>query len=191
MATRRASAAAPTRTAPAPRSRDGYARLSTRPLHVLVFLLPMMILYELGSVRYLSDPGRGVFETIGARKILTDFFNAFGVAGYFLPPLVLSSVLLTWHVLERDRWRVRQTLSFATEKLANEHGWFYHFVNAKDGQRAGRSEASTIDTALFMQGAVFAREYFHDDSYPPPGARPEPPKDESLATRRPAKRARL
>src|SRR5436190_7062429 len=93
------------RTALKPRT--GYAWVSTRPLHVLLFLLPLMAAYELGSIRYLSDPGHGVIETIGARKILTDFFNTFGVAGYYLPPVVLSFVLLLWHVLEKDRWKVQ------------------------------------------------------------------------------------
>jgi hypothetical protein len=78
-----------------------------RPLHVLLFLLPLMVAYEFGSIRYLSDAGHGIVETIGARKILTDFFRAFGVAGYYLPPLVLSFVLLLWHVLERDKWKVQ------------------------------------------------------------------------------------
>ena len=90
-----------------PKGRSGYAWVSMRPLHVLLFLLPLMAAYEFGSIRYLSDPGHGVVETIGARKILTDFFNAFGAAGYYLPPLVLSFVLLLWHALERDRWRVQ------------------------------------------------------------------------------------
>ena len=90
--------------------RDGYAWLSMRPLYVLLFLLPMMVLYELGSLKYLSDASRGTVETIGARKILTQFFDTFGVAGYYLPPLVLSSVLLTWHMLERDKWKVQPTV---------------------------------------------------------------------------------
>jgi hypothetical protein len=81
-----------------------------RPLHVLLFLLPMMVLYEVGSARYLSDFGHGVVETIGARKILTDFFNTFGVAGYYLPPLVLGTVLVFWHIFERDKWKVQPSV---------------------------------------------------------------------------------
>jgi len=40
-----------------------------RPLHVLLFLLPMVVLYEVGSIRYLSDPAHGVVEMIGAQRI--------------------------------------------------------------------------------------------------------------------------
>jgi hypothetical protein len=58
--------------------------------------------------------------------------------------------------------RTRQTLRFVIEEHAQKRGWFYHFVNAANGQRAWNSEASTIDTALFLQGALMAREYFRD-----------------------------
>ncbi|MGH7957558.1 MAG: glucoamylase family protein, partial [Opitutaceae bacterium] len=45
---------------------------------------------------------------------------------------------------------------------AHERGFFYHFVDAASGKRAWQSEASTIDTALLLQGALFAREYLRD-----------------------------
>lgn len=83
-----------------------YAAWSGRPLHVLIFLAPLLALYEAGSVLYLSGPALGA-ETIGARGILGSFFHAFGVASLHLPPLALVAVLLTWHVLLKDAWRVR------------------------------------------------------------------------------------
>jgi len=92
---------------PRPKDDGRYSWLSTRPLHVLVFLLPLMIVYEVGSILYLADPSRGVIETIGARSILGGFFEAFGVASLHLPPLALATVLMVWQFLERDSWRVR------------------------------------------------------------------------------------
>lgn len=89
------------------KGKRGYAWLSTRPLHVLVFLLPLVMLYELGSILYLSDPARGITETIGARKILSSFFEAFGGATLYLPGIALVVVMLVWHLLERDRWVVK------------------------------------------------------------------------------------
>lgn len=86
---------------------DSYWRVSTRPLHVLVFLLPLIVLYELGSAFFLSDNGRGLSETIGARKTLVDFFEAFGAATLYLPGVALIVVLFIWHLLERDSWRIR------------------------------------------------------------------------------------
>jgi hypothetical protein len=78
--------------------------------------------------------------------------------------------LTAWCIADARDWiapgealhRVRTTLRFAADRVEHEHGWFYHFVDPRTGRRAGASEASTIDTALFLQGAILAREYLHD-----------------------------
>lgn len=67
-----------------------------------------------------------------------------------------------WLTEAEARRRVRQTLRTLAETHAHERGWFYHFVDAANGRRVWRSEASTIDTALLLQGALFAREYLRD-----------------------------
>jgi len=59
--------------------------------------------------------------------------------------------------------RVRRTLRFAVNHAQQVHGWYYHFLLPHTGARAGNSEVSTIDTALFLQGAIFAREYLQDE----------------------------
>jgi membrane protease YdiL (CAAX protease family) len=84
-----------------------YAELSTRPLYVLCFLLPLILLYEVGWSVYMSDPALGAVETIRAHSILLAFFQDFGVAGRFLPALSLIAVLLTWHFFREDPWRLR------------------------------------------------------------------------------------
>ncbi|MBI1189615.1 MAG: CPBP family intramembrane metalloprotease [Tepidisphaera sp.] len=83
-----------------------YAAWSSRPLHVLAFLAPLLVLYEIGSVVFLSGPALGA-ETIGARGILGSFFHAFGVASLHLPPVALVAVLLTWHLMLRDPWKLK------------------------------------------------------------------------------------
>jgi len=40
-------------------------------------------------------------------------------------------------------------------------GWFYHFLDMNTGLRASGCELSTIDTALFLAGALYARQYFN------------------------------
>lgn len=55
--------------------------------------------------------------------------------------------------------RTLTVLQFVHDKVEHERGWFYHFVDSRTGKRAWRSEASTIDTALFLKGALMAREY--------------------------------
>jgi hypothetical protein len=78
--------------------------------------------------------------------------------------------LTAWCIADAHGWigrgeaakRVRDTLRFVADHNQHEHGWFYHFVDPHTGRRAWQCESSTIDTALFLQGAVLAREYLHD-----------------------------
>ncbi len=61
----------------------------------------------------------------------------------------------------RDAYnRVLTTLKTFYEGLQTEHGFFYHFVDMNTGKRAWNSELSSIDTALFISGALFCGEYF-------------------------------
>lgn len=43
-------------------------------------------------------------------------------------------------------------------------GWYYHFVNRKNGERVWASELSTIDTALVLAGVLTAQQYYRDDA---------------------------
>lgn len=56
--------------------------------------------------------------------------------------------------------RILRTLQFALNHLEHHHGWFYHFVDWADGTRAFRSEVSTIDSAFFFAGALYAGAVF-------------------------------
>lgn len=96
-----------TKNAPHRASGESYWKLSMRPLHILVFLSPLIALYELGSILYLADDQRGVIATVRAWSILSRFFETFGVASLHLPAAGLVIVLLVWHFFLRDPWRVR------------------------------------------------------------------------------------
>lgn len=87
----------------------GYLECSQRPLHILVFLLPVLVLYELGATFYLTGPD-GQPRTIAAWGMLARFFEAFGVFGLHLPAALLVTVLLIWHLLLRDPWRLRPSV---------------------------------------------------------------------------------
>ena len=43
-------------------------------------------------------------------------------------------------------------------------GFYYHFLDMRTGRRAHGSELSTIDTALFLAGALTAAAYFEHDN---------------------------
>lgn len=86
---------------------EDYSTLSKGPLHSLLFLLPLIIAYEIGTRLYLNDPSLSSVQTIRAHSLLLAFFRDFGVAGRFLPAITVVAVLAVWHVLNNDRTRIR------------------------------------------------------------------------------------
>lgn len=97
-----------------------YLTLSRNPLHSLLFLLPMVIAYEIGTRLYLQAPELNSIQTIRAHSMLLAFFQDFGVAGRFLPAIALVTVLVIWHILNGDRFRMRPlvVVGMAGEALA-------------------------------------------------------------------------
>ncbi len=85
---------------------NDYFSRSREPLHILVFLAPLIIAYEIGAALVLRT---GSGADIRAHGLLADFFNAFGVGGFYLPGIALVVVLLIWQVLTRKRWRINAT----------------------------------------------------------------------------------
>ena len=69
-----------------------------------------------------------------------------------------------WVEPQAARARTRTTLRFFANQALQEHGWFYHWLDVKTGERKWKSEVSSIDTALLIAGALTARQYFRDDA---------------------------
>ena len=97
-----------------PRRRDHgattYFERSTQPLQALLFLLPLILVYELG-IHFVAADATGVpTSDIYARSLMRDFFDVFGVAAYYLPALIVVVVLLSLHVARRDPWQVEYRL---------------------------------------------------------------------------------
>jgi hypothetical protein len=76
-----------------------YIKQSELPLHSLVFLLPAMVLFELGMSFHPSDPI--------AFRLLQIFFRQLGATGRFVPLLSVVAILLTWHIVRKDPWEIR------------------------------------------------------------------------------------
>jgi membrane protease YdiL (CAAX protease family) len=95
----------------APRSdtRDDYLSRSREPLHILVFLAPLILAYEVGAALFLSGSDGGVAKDIRAHRLLADVFEAFGVGGFYLPGILIVVVLMVWQLISRRAWRVRGT----------------------------------------------------------------------------------
>jgi hypothetical protein len=57
---------------------------------------------------------------------------------------------------------VEKTLKFAQAHIGRHKGWMFHFVDWETGAQAYQCEYSTIDTALFMAGALYAAQVLND-----------------------------
>jgi hypothetical protein len=64
-----------------------------------------------------------------------------------------------WISQEEGYDRANRTLDTLLQ-MEHEHGFFYHFVNIDTGKREWKSEVSSIDTGLLMNGVLTVGEYF-------------------------------
>ena len=87
----------------------GYFASSQRPLQSLLFLLPLILIYEVGLLAYGTDQ-IGIERDIYARRLLHAFFGWFGVGVYYLPGLLVVVTLVILHLVQRDRWRIEPRL---------------------------------------------------------------------------------
>ncbi|HKS09731.1 MAG TPA: glucoamylase family protein [Pyrinomonadaceae bacterium] len=60
--------------------------------------------------------------------------------------------------------RTRNTLQFFDSRAFNQRGWFYHWLDAKTGDRRWNSEISSIDTALLLAGILTVKQCFANDA---------------------------
>jgi hypothetical protein len=67
-----------------------------------------------------------------------------------------------WEDSKKIHERVRNTLRFAATRLNYKNGFFFHFINMQNGDRDFQSEVSSIDTSIFLCGALTCRAYFDD-----------------------------
>jgi hypothetical protein len=65
-----------------------------------------------------------------------------------------------WITRAEGQASAERTLAFLWEKMPQEHGFFYHWVNSGTGARLGTCELSSIDTALLLNGVLTVRAYF-------------------------------
>jgi hypothetical protein len=114
-----------------------------------------------------ADPNTGLVldraRTDGSPELKRNAGTAsIAVTGFGLTALCIGAEH-GWVAEKEIRDRVRTTLRFFAERSPHEHGWFYHWMDAKTGARRPGSELSSIDTALLMGGILTARQKFRDD----------------------------
>src|SRR5687768_15407152 len=85
----------------------GYLKRSEMPLASLVFLLPFIILYEIGTRQFAFDAAHQTEQRIIAFNLMQEFFNFFGATGRFMPPAAVIVILLSVHIARNDPWKVK------------------------------------------------------------------------------------
>lgn len=91
-----------------------YRCISRRPWVSLVFIAPMLLLYEMGVLALGGHATRN-----GADVWLRTTIEQLGIGQYFLLPVLVCGVLLAWHYLRRDPWTLspRVFVCMAAESL--------------------------------------------------------------------------
>lgn len=99
MVVKRGKTVRQSRTVAGGKELDAYLQDSQRPLVILVYLMPFVVLYELGARFYRLD--------VVAYRLFRELPAWFGIYGRGVPAALLILTLLIWHLARHDRWRVR------------------------------------------------------------------------------------
>ena len=81
---------------------SGYLNESRRPLVCLAFVLPLLVIYEIGVLALGTAAVRN-----GADVWLRTLLDWTGLGGYWLLPVLTIGVLLAWHHTTHQPWEVR------------------------------------------------------------------------------------
>jgi len=93
----------------------------------------------------------------------TESFSSIAAVGFGLTAYGIGAER-GWVSREDAAQRVLTTLRFFENGVEGHKGFFYHFVDMKTGKRFKEAELSTIDTTLFLAGALFCQSYFDRDN---------------------------
>lgn len=83
-----------------------YVDDTQRPLHALVFLLPLLVAHEVGTTIWAQIGPADYQPRVGAIVLMQWFIRLFGETTSFLPALCLVAILLAWHIASGDKWTI-------------------------------------------------------------------------------------
>jgi hypothetical protein len=85
--------------------------------------------------------------------------SSIAATGFSLAALAIGAAN-KWVPEEWAYEALRKTLKNLLTKAQHERGFFYHFLDVRSSRRVWESEASSIDTALLVAGALVAAQYY-------------------------------
>jgi hypothetical protein len=114
-----------------------------------------------------ADPGTGLISDKSDNWAPESFLTAsIATTGFGLSAITVAAER-GWIPRDQARQRTLTTLNYFRQMQLNStrsyHGFWYHFLNRNTGQRDYSSEVSTVDSALFILGALQAGEYFRSE----------------------------
>jgi hypothetical protein len=80
-----------------------------RPLQCLIFITPLLLIYQIGALETRIDPSQAPRPVL-AFFYLQRFFGLFGATGNYLPLLAVVFILIFWHIARKDQWEVEPQL---------------------------------------------------------------------------------
>jgi hypothetical protein len=83
---------------------DHYYYVTQRPWPSLLFVLPMLITFEVGTYFWSGSSPHGSHRLV-ATYLIDALINLFGQTAFFLPPLLTVVILFSSHVAARHPWR--------------------------------------------------------------------------------------
>jgi len=99
---------------------QGYMDDVHRPIVCLMFLLPIIIIYELGiMVTAGGNPSAAFSERVIAFQLFYQFLMLLGISSFYLPGLAIIVILLCWQIASGASWKVnwRTITGMAIESL--------------------------------------------------------------------------
>lgn len=98
---------------------SGYLQKATLPLPSLVLLMPLIIIYEIGTQYFTTAARHGHDQQIIAFSKMEEFFRLFGANGRHMPALAVMGMLLGWHIARQDSWKIQleTVLGMAAESV--------------------------------------------------------------------------
>ncbi|MCG8501165.1 MAG: hypothetical protein MJB12_12240 [Firmicutes bacterium] len=103
-----------------------------------------------------DSPGYGLIRD---RVPGDDKISSIASVGFGLTALVIG-VERGWITYDQGHERALGTLHTLLNNVEQVNGFFYHFVDMDTAKRAWNCEVSVIDTAIALNGAITAGEYF-------------------------------
>jgi len=138
---------------------SGYWGESSKPMAGLVFIAPLLIVYEFGVLVLGPESVRN-----GADLWLRELLKWIGFGQYFLLPTLTVCILLSWHYTTRRPWRLSSgvlsgmivecvLLTICLRLLLQLQGTLFEAVVAPNGPLEGRG-AVALDVSGTVRAAV-------------------------------------